>query len=218
MLFLLLIWKMQAGKTSTSTSIVMLIVIFFTVVHAPSVVAQIIKRARKRAPTHRMALQLLDPSNELRILLCLHGPQNLTSSINIMEISRGTADPGIVVYVTDIIELTDDIAATLVRGEEVDTVTVTDKAVTEMRTQVTAAVEAFVEENGDGITLRRMLALSPFNGLSQDICILAEDLMIALIILPFHKSQRADGTLDGGHSGFRYVNRKVMESKHFQTA
>lgn len=210
MLFLLLIWKMQAGKTTTSTSIVMIIVIFFTVVHAPSVVAQIIKRARKRAPTHRMALELLDPSNELRILLCLHGPQNVTSSINIMEISRGTADPGLVVYVTDIIELTDDIAATMVRGDEVDTMTVTDKGVTEMRSQITAAVEAFVEENGDGITLRRTLALSPFNALSQDICILAEDLTIALIILPFHKSQRADGTLDGGHSGFRYVNRKVM--------
>lgn len=201
---------MQVGKTSTSTSTVMIIVIFFTVVHAPSVVAQIIKRARKRAPTHRMALQLLDPSNELRILLCLHGPQNVRTTLNFMEISRGTADPGIVVYVTDMIELTNEIAATLVKGDGPDTVTVTDKAVVEMRNQVTAAVEAYMEEDGDGITLRRMLALSTFSGLPQDVCILAEDLMVALIILPFHKTLRSDGTLDQGHSGFRYVNRKVM--------
>ncbi|XP_024025935.1 cation/H(+) antiporter 28 [Morus notabilis] len=201
-----------AGKTSTSTSTVMIIGIFFTVVYVPSIVAQIIKRARKRAPTHRMALQLLDPANELRILLCLHGPQNVPSTINFMEISRGIANPGIVVYVTDMIELTNEIAATLVKGDGPDTVTVTDKAVVEMRNQVTAAVEAYVDQDSDGIMLRRMLALSTFSGLPQDVCILAEDLMVALIILPFHKSLHADGTLDGGHSGFRYVNRKVLRN------
>ncbi|BFG20252.1 hypothetical protein CerSpe_065260 [Prunus speciosa] len=201
-----------AGKTSTSTSTVMVIAIFFTVVHAPSVVAQIIKRARKRVPTHRMSLQLLDPSSELRILLCLNGPQNVRTTINFIEISRGTVDPGIVVYVTDMIELTDEIAATLVKEEGVDTMTVTHTGVKEMRDQVTTAVQAYVGESGEGITLRRLLALSTFNGLPQDICILAEDSMVALIILPFHKVQRADGTLDNGHSGFRYVNRKVLKN------
>ncbi|PQQ17142.1 cation/H(+) antiporter 28 [Prunus yedoensis var. nudiflora] len=201
-----------AGKTSTSTSTVMVIAIFFTVVHAPSVVAQIIKRARKRVPTHRMSLQLLDPSSELRILLCLNGPQNVRTTINFIEISRGTVDPGIVVYVTDMIELTDEIAATLVKEEGVDTMTVTHTGVKEMRDQVTTAVQAYVGESGEGITLRRLLALSTFNGLPQDICILAEDSMVALIILPFHKVQRPDGTLDNGHSGFRYVNRKVLKN------
>lgn len=199
-----------AGKITTSTSLVMVIVIFFTVVHAPKVVAHIIKRARKRTPTHRMALQLLDPSSELKILLCIHGPQNTAAAINIMEISRGTANPGVVVYVTDMIELTDEIASTLVQGEGVDTVTVTHTGVTQMRDQVTSAVQSYVDENGEGITLRRMLALSTFNSMAQDICILAEELMGALIILPFHKSQRGDGSLSEGQAAFRYVNRKVL--------
>jgi hypothetical protein len=199
---------MQAGGISTSTGTGMVIAAFFTVVHAPLVVAHIIKRARKRAPTHRMALQLLDPSNELRLLLCVHGPQDVPTAINFMEISRGTAEPGIVIYLTDMIELTDQIAATLVH-DDVNTVSVTDKSVTEMREQVTTAAQAYVDQNSDGVTLRRLLALSTFNVMPQDLCILAEDLMVALIILPFHKRQRADGTLDAGHSGFRYVNRKV---------
>ncbi|XP_075645806.1 cation/H(+) antiporter 28 [Castanea sativa] len=201
-----------AGTVSTSTSTVMVIAIFFTVVHAPSVVAYIIKRARKRAPTHRMALQSLDPSKEVRILLGVHGPQDAPTAINFTEISRGRADPGIAIYLTDMIELTDNIAATLVRGDEEDTVTVTDQTVTEMREQVTAAAQAYIDHNSDGVKLRRLLALSTFSGMSQDICILAEDLMTALIILPFHKRQRADGTLDAGHPGFRYVNRKVLRN------
>lgn len=201
------------GQLSATTSILMVVCIFLSVAHTPFVVGYIIKRARKRAPTRRMALQWLDPSQQLRILLCLHGPQNLASTINFIEISRGPADPGIMVYVTDMIELTDQIAATLVHQEgvleSVDTVTVTDKAVMEMREEITNGVQSYVDANGEGITLKRMLALSTFSGMSQDICILAEDLMVSLIIVPFHKRQREDGTLDGGHPGFRYVNRKV---------
>lgn len=196
--------------TSTSSGIGLIIAIFFTVVHAPSVVAHIIKRARKRAPTHRMALQLLDPSSELRILLCLHGLENVPASINLMEISRGIADPGILVYVTEMIELTDQLTATAEKGEGVEATTVKDKAVIDMRDQITSLFQAYVDEDGDGITLKRTVAVSTINNMAQDICNLAEDLMMALIILPFHRTQRQDGKLDGGHQGFRYVNRKVM--------
>lgn len=188
----------------------MIIAIFLTVLYTPLVVICIIKRARKRAPTHRLALQSLDPSSELRILLCVHGPHNVPASINFVEISKGATDPGILVYVTDMIELTDDISATLERDEGVHTATVKDKGVMDMREKVTNSFQNYVLDNGERITLKRTMALSTINDMPQDICVLAEDLMIALIILPFHRIQRHDGTLDGGNQGFRYVNRKVM--------
>ncbi|WCJ18506.1 cation/hydrogen exchanger 28 [Euphorbia peplus] len=204
---------LNAVKMSTSDmATTMVIVIFYTVVFAPSIVMRIIQRARKLAPTHRRTLQWLDPSTELRILLCVHGRHNVPATINFMEISRGTGDPGILVHVTDMVELTEQIAATLVQSDGIDTVTVTDKEVTEMRDQITHEIEAYVDNNRDGITVRRMLALSSFNGMAQDICLLAEDLMVSLIVLPFHKKQLPDGTLDGGHPGFRYVNRKMLRS------
>ncbi|KDP43491.1 hypothetical protein JCGZ_16778 [Jatropha curcas] len=197
---------------STSTSTMMVIVVFFTVVYTPSIVMRIIQRARKRAPTHRRALQGLDPTSEVRILLCVHGTHDVPATINFLEISRGPADPGILVYITDMIELTEQIAATLVKSDGMDTVTVTDKEVTDMRDQITQSIQAYIDEHGDGISIRRMLALSSFNTMTQDICGLAEDLMTNLIILPFHKNQRPDGTLDGGNPGFRYVNRKMLRN------
>ncbi|TKY67980.1 Cation/H(+) antiporter 28 [Spatholobus suberectus] len=203
--------KLNCGSPPSS-GILSVITIFFTVVHAPIVVAHIIKRARKRAPTHSMALQLLDPSSELRILLCLHGTENVPASINFVEISRGTADPGILLYVAEIIELTDRIAATVETGEGAHTTTVRDKAVVEMREQVSRSFQAYVDNDGDGITLKRTLALSTINNMAQNICVLAEDLMIALVILPFHRNQLQDGKLDGGNQGFRYVNRKLLKS------
>ncbi|XP_058762844.1 cation/H(+) antiporter 28-like [Vicia villosa] len=198
--------------TTVSTGIGMIFAIFFTILYMPSVVALIIKRARKRSPTHRLALQSLDPSSELRILLCVHGPQNVPASISFVEITKGGADPGILVYVADMIELTNEISVNLEKDEGVHTATVKDKEVMEMREKITNSFQAHVAENGEGITLKRTMALSTINNMPQDICVLAEDLMVALVILPFHRFQRQDRTLDGGNQGFRYVNRKVLRS------
>ncbi|XP_071933604.1 cation/H(+) antiporter 28-like [Coffea arabica] len=198
--------------TSISTSIAMVFSALLTVVYAPLIVAKIIERARKRSPTQRMALQWLQPTNELRILLCLRGSQNVMSAINFMEISRGPADPGIVVYTTDMVELTEKVAATLTHGQGADAITVTDPEVREMREQITNAVDAYLSEDKDGISHRRMLALSTINNMHQDVCILAEDLHVSLIVLPFHKHLEADGRLNAGHSGFRHVNRKVLRN------
>ncbi|KAL3529894.1 hypothetical protein ACH5RR_009216 [Cinchona calisaya] len=196
--------------TSISTSIAMVFPILLTVIYAPLIVAKIIERAKKRSTAQRMALQWLPPTDELRILLCLRGNQTVTSAINFMEISRGPADPGILVYLTDMVELTDKIAATLTHGEGVDAMTITDPEVLEMREQITTAVDAYLSEDKEGISHRRMLALSTINSMHQDVCILAEDLRVSFIILPFHKHQETDGRLNTGHSGFRHVNRKVL--------
>ncbi|KAF7836060.1 cation/H(+) antiporter 28-like [Senna tora] len=204
--------KVMRCGASTSTGIVMIIAIFFSVVHAPAVVAQIIQRAKKRVPTHRMALQLLDPMRELRILMCVHGPHNVPSSLNLMEITTGTTDPGILIYVTDMIELTPEIAATIEEVEGADTLIVKDRGVVEMRDKITAMFNAYVEEESEGVTIRRTLAIATFTNMAQDITTLAEDLMIALIIVPFHKTQRPSGVLEGGDSGFRYVNRKILRN------
>jgi hypothetical protein len=191
----------------------MIIAIFFTVMYTPSVVAQIIKHAKKRVPTRHIVLQSLDPLSELRILLCVHGPHNAPASVNFVEISKGAADPGILVYVTDMIELTNEISATLETDEGMHTATVKDREIMEMREKITNSFQAHVLDSGEGITLKRTLALSTINNMPRDICILAEDMMVALVILPFHRVQRQDGTLDGGNQGFRYVNRKVMSLK-----
>lgn len=203
---------MHCNASNISTGVVMIIATFLTTLPAPAIVTNIIKRAKKRAPTHHLSLQSLDPLRELRILLFVQGPQNIPASINLVEITKGTTDAGIVVYVSDMIEFTDEISDSFGRDEALHTVTLKDKEVMDMREQVTNSFQAYMVENDDGITLRRTMALSTINNMPEDICILAKDLMISLIILPFHKCQREDGKLDGGNSGFRYVNRKVMST------
>ena len=206
---------MQNAIISSSTGTGLTIAIFLTVAYAPLVVRYIIGRVKKRSPNQRMALQWLNPINELRILLCVHSPQQLPSTINFIEISRGRDDPAIMVYVTDMIEMTEKIESTIVKKQGDEVATVTDKAVVEMRDQITSAIKTYEEENSvSGITLRRMLALSAFSVMHQDICIFAENLLVSLVVLPFHKYQAADGKMVESQPKFRYVNRKVCTNKY----
>lgn len=215
LLWLLLYNQMKCGG-NTSTGIVMIIAIFFTVLHSPFVVAHIIKRARKKTPTHRMALQLLHPSSDLKLMLCLHGPQNAPASLNFMEITRGTTDPPMVLYVTDLLELTDDLAApALAHAGDNNAAALVEKGIVAMRDQVTRSFQVYLDDDGDGINLKRSMVVSTFNNMARDVCALAEESRIALIVLPFHRTQRQDGTLDGGNPGFRHVNRKVMPKMIF---
>lgn len=200
--------KLQMQLITVSTSIVMVFVTLLTIIYTPTVVEKIIERARKRTPTQRMALQWHHPGAELQVLICVHGTQNVQSAINLMEICQGPPEPGIMVYLTDMVELTDKIASTL--AHEADgTLTVTDPEVVEMRDSITRIIEEYLDEGGEGVGLRRMIALSTMINMHKDIIILGEDLMISMIILPFHKEQDADGRLNAGNPGFRNINRKV---------
>ncbi|KAE8702025.1 DNA-directed RNA polymerase II subunit RPB11 [Hibiscus syriacus] len=199
---------LRTGKIEMTTCISMVFVFFLSIVHTPFVVKHIIERARQLVPVQRMTLQCLDPTSELRILLCVHGPHNVPSCINPMEVTRGQPNPGLRVYVTDMVELTEKLAETLEQEEGTDNMVTTDKSVIEMREQITRAFRSYVDENTIGITLGRSHVLSTISGMVRDLTMMADDLMVTLILLPFHKSLNADRTHDSGSPAFRYVNRK----------
>ncbi|KAJ4971518.1 hypothetical protein NE237_004617 [Protea cynaroides] len=187
--------------------VVMVLVTIFSILYIPLVVTFLVKWGRIR-DQNLMGLQRLDPSNELRMLLCFHGTQNVPTAISILEVSRGLSS--VTVYATDMVELTDRVAATLAPGEGLDAVTVCDEIVVSMREQITNAINTHITQSSEGITLHRALVVSPFGNMHEEICNLAEDFQASIIILPFHKNQRVNGKMDDGHIGYRQLNRKVL--------
>ncbi|KAG0499720.1 hypothetical protein HPP92_004411 [Vanilla planifolia] len=198
-----------------NTMMVLIMVTVGTVVPTPLVVALIVRRARPRAQGTARGLQWHDPRWEMRILLGLHGPQDVPMAVNVMEALRA-AGMGeswrLIAYVVDMVEMTDKAAASLVQGEGMEAVTVTDEGIVEMREHIQSALEAYTEENGEGVQIRRILAVSSFEDMHKDICSGAQDCMAVMVVLPFHRRQRVDGAMDSGHPGFRLVNQKVLQA------
>ncbi|PKA61347.1 Cation/H(+) antiporter 28 [Apostasia shenzhenica] len=198
-----------------NSMMVMMLVIIGTVVPTPLVVAFIVRRARARGQGSLMGLQWHDPSRELRVLVGLHGVEDVPIAVNVMETMRaaeGSGDGGgLVTYVVDMVEMTDKAMASLVHGEGMEAVTVTDEGIMAVREQVRSALEAYKAESGDGVRVRCLLAVAAFDDMHEDICSSAQDCMVLLVVLPFHRRNRVDGAMDIGHLGYRMVNERVLQ-------
>ncbi|KAI3975035.1 hypothetical protein MKX01_005146 [Papaver californicum] len=207
-------YALGENLVTTGTYIMMVLLAMLTISLIPLVVKLMVEGAsRKRSLYRQMTLQHLNPSTELRILLGIHGPQNIPSMINIMEVSRGNKATRIGVYVTDMIEINDCNSTICVPSEadsSLENTTMADESVVSMREQITNAILSYIEESGKGVNVQRLLAISTFANMHTDLCNLAEAVQASLLILPFHRNQRSDGKMDRVHHGFRYVNRKVL--------
>ncbi|KAI3865190.1 hypothetical protein MKX03_005830 [Papaver bracteatum] len=212
----------------TSSFVVVLLHCVLSISVVPYLAKFIIQRAKMETTYPLMALQWFDPNTELRILVGIHGHQNVQTMINLMEISRGNGFTSVSAYVTDMIEMNDNNTAMFIpddpedddhRGDddhpsslpETDAnTTMADESVVSMRDQITNMILSYIEQSGGGIKVHRLLAISTFFNMHHDIYNLSKAVQASLIILPYHKNQRKDGKMGNTHHGFRYVNRKVF--------
>lgn len=202
----------EAGIITDKSFMAIIFMVALNVAVTPMVGMGIASWARRSVQWRLMGLQHHDPATELRLVVGLHGPQDVPTLSFLMEALRwGGGNGELAVYAVDMVQLTDQTAAAIVKGGGFDGVTVVDEEVSEMRKLIGEALDAYQEDCGDGVKVRRLLALSSFPDMHSDICICAEDAMAAVVLLPFHKSQRLDGTMDTGHFGFRLVNQKVLQ-------
>ncbi|KAF7069779.1 hypothetical protein CFC21_075360 [Triticum aestivum] len=205
----------EAGIITDKSFMAIIFVVALNVAVTPMVGIGIASWARRSVQWRLMGLQHHDPSTELRLVAGLRGPQEVPALAFLMESLRWGAGNGeIACYAVDMVQLTDQTASSIVKSGGLDGVTVVDEEVSEMRKLIGEALDAYQAEcGGEGgkVKVRRLLALSSFPDMHSDLCICAEDAMAALILVPFHKAQCLDGTMDGGHFGFRLVNQKVLQ-------
>ncbi|KAF0914456.1 hypothetical protein E2562_028940 [Oryza meyeriana var. granulata] len=205
----------EAGIITDKSFMAIIFMVALNVAATPMVGMAIASWARRSVQWRLMGLQHHDPATELRLVVGLHGPQDVPTLAFLMEALRwGGGNGELAVYAVDMVQLTDQTAAAIVKGGGFDGVTVVDEEVSEMRKLIGEALDAYqAERGGDGaVRVRRVLALSSFPDMHSDICICAEDAMAALVLLPFHKRQREDGAMEeAGHFGFRLVNQKVLQ-------
>ncbi|BAT77152.1 hypothetical protein VIGAN_01524500, partial [Vigna angularis var. angularis] len=60
------------------------------------------------------------------------------------------------------------------------------------------------------VSIRPMTAISSMANIHEDICATAKRKEAAVIILPFHKHQSLDGSLNNTRNDFRWVNKRVL--------
>lgn len=209
-----LFWFLQVLNDQTF-AIMVLMALFTTFITTPIVMAvyKPARQAKKEGEYKHRTVERENTNTQLRILTCFHGAGSIPSMINLLEASRGIEKgEGLCVYALHLRELSERSSAILMvhkvrkngmpfwnrrginAGSDAD--------------QVVVAFQAFQQLSR--VNVRPMTAISSMSDIHEDICTTAARKKAAIVILPFHKHQQLDGSLETTRGDYRWVNRRVL--------
>ncbi|OVA01157.1 Cation/H+ exchanger [Macleaya cordata] len=191
------------------TFAVMVIVTLLTTAIITPTITMVYKPTKRFIPYKRRTIQRSKPDSELRLLACIHTPRNVPTIINLLETSYPTKKSPIYVYALHLVELTGRASSMLIVH---NTRTSSRPAANRTQAQCDHIVSAFenYEQHAGHVSVQPLTAISPYSTMHEDICNLAEDKRVALIIVPFHKQQTIDGGMEATNLAFRTVNQNVL--------
>lgn len=210
-LIVLNIGKERKVLNDQTFAIMVLMALFTTFITTPLVVA-VYKPAKRMGKAYKQrTIERKDTNTQLRIMTCFHSTRNIPAMLNLIEASRGREKKGgLCVYAMHLMELSERSSAILmVHKARKNGLPFWNKGQSNDSNQVIVAFEAFSQLSK--VSIRPMTAISHMSDIHEDICTSAESKRAAMIILPFHKHQRVDGTLETTRNEFRWVNRRVLE-------
>ncbi|KAJ6393600.1 hypothetical protein OIU77_022937 [Salix suchowensis] len=210
-LIVLNIGKDRKVLNDETFSIMVLMALFTTFITTPLVTA-VYKPARgvKMDGYKCRTIERKSSNADLRILACFHGSRNISSIINLLEVSRGVGKAGgLCVYALHLMELSERTSAILmVHKARRNGLPFWNRGQWSGSNLVVVAFDAFQQLSR--VSVRPMTSISSMADMHEDICTTAERKRAAMIILPFHKQQRLDGSLETARTDFQLVNRRVL--------
>ncbi|CAK8532588.1 unnamed protein product [Lathyrus sativus] len=152
----------------------------------------------------------LKSNSELRVLACIHRPDNIPATINLLEAAYPTKEEPICTYALQLIELIGRaspifISHNLQKKKK-------SNSNTSMAEKLLESFQIFEKEFKDCLVVNTFTAVSPAEMMYDDICTLALDKFTSLIILPFHRKWSCDGdSVELEDESLRDLNYRVME-------
>jgi hypothetical protein len=191
-----------------SFAVMVIITLLMTGIIVPFV-SIIYKPSRRNINYQRRTVQILKPDAEFRVLVCVHSPRNVPTMINLLEASNPTKGSPICVYVLHLVELSGRTSAMLIVH---NTNKQENAALNRTEAQSDHIINAFknYEQHTSFVSVHPLTAISPYPTMHEDICNLAEDKRVSLIIVPFHKQQTVDGGMETTNMAFRTINQNVL--------
>ncbi|KAI3935134.1 hypothetical protein MKX01_031401 [Papaver californicum] len=189
-------------------ALMVIIAVLTTAVIIPTVTA-VYRPGRRFVAYKRRTIQKSKPDAELRLLACIHNPRNVPTVISLLDISHSNKKSPIYVYALQLVELTGRASAMLIVHNNRKSGRHAVNRTQAQSDQIMTAFEIY-EQHATFVSVQPLTAISPYSTMHEDICNLAEEKRVAMIIVPFHKQQTIDGEMESPNPAFRTVNQNVL--------
>ncbi|KAK8916102.1 Cation/H(+) antiporter 15 [Platanthera zijinensis] len=156
----------------------------------------------------RRAVQFLKRDGELRILACIHGEEHVNAVLTLLKIVCPPAVAPISIHAIHLKPLVGRTATLLLpytrhRASHDAPSSDTDRI-------FNAFFQAEQQCHSSGFSILPYVCISPHATMHEDICSLALDKKIFLIIIPFHKQLDIDGSITTPIPAIQVVNSSVL--------
>ncbi|KAF3432879.1 hypothetical protein FNV43_RR23981 [Rhamnella rubrinervis] len=184
-----------------------LFTILAIVIVGPISVKYLYDPSRKYAGYQKRNIMHLKPNSELRIVSCINRPDDIPSTINLLDNSCPTKENPITVYVLHLIELIGRASPIFISHQ------MQQKVLSNISYSANMILSfgRFERDNWGTVTVNSFTSVSPPNLMHDDICTMALDKLASLIILPFHREWSMDGTVELDDNMVRTLNCSVLD-------
>ncbi|CAI0542743.1 unnamed protein product [Linum tenue] len=192
------------------------VAIFINTVIIPILIKHLYDPSRKYAGYQSRNLFSLKPRTELRVLPCIYKPDHIISTINLLDLTCPTQDNPLGVYALHLVELVGRATPVFVSHQKqkpvsdscsIDVILAFNQYERRSQQQHIGTPHAAATTT----TVGTFTSISHHRFMSDDICTLALDKEVSLLLLPFHVKWGADGRVECADNSFRIVNSKVLE-------
>lgn len=145
--------------------------------------------------------------SDLKLLVCIHRPENITCTTNLLDLYGPTMDCQITAYVLHLVKLTGRCHPIVISH---DMQSKRDALYCPYSDDVLLAFNRLKRAHVEGITLHAFTAVAPPYAMHENICDLALDKLASIILLPFHRKFGMGGHIESEDSEQRSLNLKVL--------
>ncbi|XP_059429299.1 cation/H(+) antiporter 3-like [Corylus avellana] len=176
-------------------------------ISAPLLVKFLYHPSRRYAGYQKRDIMHCRANTELRVLVCIHRPDNIAAVIKLLEVSCPSRERPLAVYVLHLIELIGRTSPIFI-SHQVQKKTLSNSSYSE---NVILAFNKFEQGNQDVVSVNIFTSISILQSMHEDICILGLDKLTSLIVLPFHRKWSTDGIVELEDSTIRTLNCSMLE-------
>lgn len=132
------------------------------------------------------ALQSITQDVELRVLVCIHDESNVHSIISLLEASNPSVQSPLCVYIVHLIQFIGREVSLLVPYKR------NKRIKPDSSSHIMCAFTNYSRNSHGPVTMQPYTLIAPYRTMHDNICNLAQDKNIPLIILPLPRGQQAD--------------------------
>jgi hypothetical protein len=189
-------------------TVMVVAMVAMTIVVAPIMSA--IYKHRKGLKQYRLrTIQRQKPDTELRVLACVHTTANVSGIISLLQVSHATKLSPITIFALHLVELTGRASAMLIIHSHRKSGAHNPSRAQADSNLIINAFEAFERDNYL-VTVQPLTAMSLYSTMHEDICNLAQDKRVSLVLLPFHKHMTVGGWMEDENVAYRDINLNVL--------